>query len=163
MKSTKEQRAWYWYDWANSAYITTTATVIIGPYLTSLANNAACPDLADGATCLTPVMLLRRKGNRRHRQLGYAWVAAMLLTALTSLFFNTRSPSGLGVFSGDFSPIHILSGIVIVMVPRLVMHARAQNHRAHQRTVHGLVIGALLIAGFFTFRFDRMLGRWLFG
>ena len=115
------------------------------------------------ATSLTPVMLLRRKGNRRHRQLGYAWVAAMLLTALTSLFFNTRSPSGLGVFSGDFSPIHILSGIVIVMVPRLVMHARAQNHRAHQRTVHGLVIGALLIAGFFTFRFDRMLGRWLFG
>ena len=58
MKSTKEQRAWYWYDWANSAYITTTATVLIGPYLTSLANNAACPDLADGATCQTPVMLL---------------------------------------------------------------------------------------------------------
>jgi UMF1 family MFS transporter len=58
MKSTKEQRAWYWYDWANSAYITTTATVIIGPYLTSLANNAACPDLAEGATCRNPVMLL---------------------------------------------------------------------------------------------------------
>ena len=58
MKSTKEQKAWYWYDWANSAYITTTATVIIGPYLTSLATNAACPDLAEGATCLNPVMLL---------------------------------------------------------------------------------------------------------
>ncbi len=58
MKSTREQRAWYWYDWANSAYITTTATVIIGPYLTSLANNAACPDLAEGATCRNPVMLL---------------------------------------------------------------------------------------------------------
>ncbi|HEY3409775.1 MAG TPA: MFS transporter, partial [Propionicimonas sp.] len=43
---------------ANSAYITTTATVIIGPYLTSLATNAACPDLAEGATCLNPVMLL---------------------------------------------------------------------------------------------------------
>ncbi|MCC6498099.1 MAG: MFS transporter, partial [Propionibacteriaceae bacterium] len=58
MKSTREQRAWYWYDWANSAYITTTATVIIGPYLTSLANNAACPDLAEGVTCRNPVMLL---------------------------------------------------------------------------------------------------------
>jgi MFS transporter, UMF1 family len=58
MKSTKEQRSWYWYDWANSAYITTTATVIIGPYLTSLANNAACPDLADGQVCQNPVMLL---------------------------------------------------------------------------------------------------------
>lgn len=58
MRSTKMQRSWYWYDWANSAYITTTATVIIGPYLTSLANNAACPDLAPGAVCQTPVMLL---------------------------------------------------------------------------------------------------------
>ncbi|MBA3021240.1 MFS transporter [Propionicimonas sp.] len=58
MKSTKEQRSWYWYDWANSAYITTTATVIIGPYLTSLANNAACPDLVDGQVCQNPVMLL---------------------------------------------------------------------------------------------------------
>jgi UMF1 family MFS transporter len=58
MKSTREQRAWYWYDWANSAYITTTATVIIGPYLTSLATNAACPALPDGQVCQTPVMLL---------------------------------------------------------------------------------------------------------
>jgi UMF1 family MFS transporter len=58
MNSTPQQRSWYWYDWANSAYITTTATVIIGPYLTSLANNAACPDLADGQVCQNPVMLL---------------------------------------------------------------------------------------------------------
>ena len=28
---TREQRAWYWYDWANSAYVTTTATVLIEP------------------------------------------------------------------------------------------------------------------------------------
>ncbi|MDR1790376.1 MAG: MFS transporter [Propionibacteriaceae bacterium] len=56
-KSTKQQRAWYWYDWANSAYITTTATVIIGPYLTSLANNAACPGLESGATCENPIYL----------------------------------------------------------------------------------------------------------
>ena len=34
---TREQRAWYWYDWANSAYVTTTATVLMAPYLTSVA------------------------------------------------------------------------------------------------------------------------------
>ena len=28
--------------------------------------------------------------------------------------------------------------------------------------VRGLVIGALLIAGFFTFPFNRLLGSWLF-
>ncbi len=58
MKSTRQQRSWYWYDWANSAYVTTTSTVLIGPYLTALANNAACPDLADGAVCQVPVQLL---------------------------------------------------------------------------------------------------------
>jgi MFS transporter, UMF1 family len=58
VKSTAAQRSWYWYDWANSAYITTTATVLIGPYLTSLANNAACPELVDGQTCQNPVLFL---------------------------------------------------------------------------------------------------------
>jgi len=38
----KEQKAWYWYDWANSAYVTTIATVLFGPYVTSLAEQAAC-------------------------------------------------------------------------------------------------------------------------
>ncbi|MEZ5088824.1 MAG: MFS transporter [Micropruina sp.] len=59
IRSTRQQRAWYFYDWANSAYVTTTATVILGPYLTSLAVNAACPGLPSGQVCTTPVSLLR--------------------------------------------------------------------------------------------------------
>ena len=38
----KEQRAWYFYDWANSAYVTTVATVLFAPYLTAVAETAAC-------------------------------------------------------------------------------------------------------------------------
>ncbi|MCA0306835.1 MAG: MFS transporter [Actinobacteria bacterium] len=57
MRSTREQRAWYWYDWANSAFYTTTATVLISPYLVSLATNAACPDVGSGQ-CSRPVLLL---------------------------------------------------------------------------------------------------------
>jgi UMF1 family MFS transporter len=38
----REQRAWYWYDWANSAYVTTIATVLLAPYLISVAEQAAC-------------------------------------------------------------------------------------------------------------------------
>ncbi len=38
----KEQRAWYWYDWANSAYVTTIATVLFAPYLTSVAETSVC-------------------------------------------------------------------------------------------------------------------------
>lgn len=36
----REQKAWYWYDWANSAYTTTIGTVFFGPYFISLAENA---------------------------------------------------------------------------------------------------------------------------
>lgn len=38
----RERRAWYFYDWANSGYITTVGTVLFAPYLTSVAEQAAC-------------------------------------------------------------------------------------------------------------------------
>ncbi|MHB8534873.1 MAG: MFS transporter [Sulfuricaulis sp.] len=40
----REQRAWYFYDWANSAFPTTVLTVFIGPYLTTIAKAAAGAD-----------------------------------------------------------------------------------------------------------------------
>ena len=42
LKSDKSTlRAWYFYDWAISAFTTTVITVLIGPYLTEIAKNAA--------------------------------------------------------------------------------------------------------------------------
>ena len=40
LAQAREQKAWYWYDWANSAYTTTIGTVFFGPYFISLAENA---------------------------------------------------------------------------------------------------------------------------
>ncbi|MBG0816716.1 MFS transporter [Planomonospora sp. ID82291] len=37
----REQRGWYWYDWATSAFNTTVMTVFLGPYLTEIARTAA--------------------------------------------------------------------------------------------------------------------------
>ena len=37
----KEHRAWYWYDWANSAFATTIAGVLFAPYLIEIAKEAA--------------------------------------------------------------------------------------------------------------------------
>ncbi|RJL35367.1 MFS transporter [Bailinhaonella thermotolerans] len=37
----RERRAWYLYDWANSAFYTTVITVFFGPYLTGIAEAAA--------------------------------------------------------------------------------------------------------------------------
>lgn len=39
--SPQERRAWYLYDWANSAFATTVATLFLGPYLTAMAKSAA--------------------------------------------------------------------------------------------------------------------------
>jgi MFS transporter, UMF1 family len=48
----REQRAWYFYDWANSGYVTTVATVLFAPYLTSVAERAACgPGVTDDNPC----------------------------------------------------------------------------------------------------------------
>jgi UMF1 family MFS transporter len=39
----REQRGWYVYDWAMSAFSTTVITVFLGPYLTDIAREAAGP------------------------------------------------------------------------------------------------------------------------
>ncbi|WP_055532654.1 MFS transporter [Streptomyces graminilatus] len=40
----REQRGWYFYDWAVSVYSTSVLTVFLGPYLTSVAEKAADAD-----------------------------------------------------------------------------------------------------------------------
>lgn len=105
---------------------------------------------------LTPVMLLRPRGDRAHRTLGYVWVAAMFATALLS--FGIRISR-----NGGFSVIHILSAWVVLQMPLIVWTARTHRVARHRRAVRAMVIGALLAAGFFTFPFHRLLGQWLFG
>lgn len=105
---------------------------------------------------LTPVMLLRRRGDETHRLLGWIWVTAMFLTALDTLFIR-------GINRGGFSWIHILSVWTMIQVPLIVWTARAHKVARHRSAVRGMVTGALLIAGFFTFLFDRLLGQWLLG
>ncbi|MBT0667860.1 hypothetical protein HT136_05705 [Novosphingobium profundi] len=108
------------------------------------------------ALALTPMLLWRARGTTRHRVLGYTWSAAMLATAIDSFLVRISHPGHLG-------PIHALSFLTLVLVPLLVISARRHDVYRHRRTVRGLIIGALLIAGFFTFPFHRLLGHWLFG
>jgi uncharacterized membrane protein len=108
------------------------------------------------ALVLTPVMLLRRRGDQRHRVLGWVWAAALFGTAFISLFVKVLNP-------GHFSYIHLLSILTIVQVPLIILYARRHDHKRHRQAVRGMVIGALLVAGFFTLPFGRLLGHWLFG
>ena len=108
------------------------------------------------ALAITPVMLWRRRGDRLHRRLGWIWSICMFTTALLS--FDLRF-----INRGEFSVIHLLSLLTLVGVPVLVISARRHDIARHRRQARGFVIGALLVAGFFTFPFGRLLGGWLFG
>ena len=69
------------------------------------------------ALVLTPVMLLRRRGDPLHRRIGWVWVTAMILTAAIS--FTVRNAS-----HGGFSVIHILSAWTLVQVPLIAWSSR---------------------------------------
>jgi uncharacterized membrane protein len=105
---------------------------------------------------ITPVQLLRRRGDGVHRLLGWIWALSLFSTALIS--FGIRD-----INDGGFSFVHIFSIITIVTVPLLVLAARHHRIARHRGAVRGLVTGALLTAGYFTLMPNRMLGGWLWG
>jgi uncharacterized membrane protein len=108
------------------------------------------------AMLLSPIMLLRRRGDRWHRILGLMWFAAMAISCLVSFDLQL-------INDGGFSPIHILSVTTLILLPRIWWNARQHQIIAHRRGIRLVIAGALLIAGFFTFGFNRILGQWLFG
>jgi UMF1 family MFS transporter len=58
-EAEREQRAWYFYDWANSAYVTTVGTVLFAPYLTAVAETASCGKAGtDAHPCTTNLHVL---------------------------------------------------------------------------------------------------------
>ena len=108
------------------------------------------------ALALTPIQLLRRRGDSQHRLLGRVWVIAIFLAAAFSFLVHT-------INRGGFSFIHLLSAYVIVAAPVIWWSARTHRVALHRGNVRGMVTGALLIAGVFTLPFGRLLGVWLFG
>lgn len=98
-------------------------------------------------------VLVRRKGDALHRALGKLWAVLMLVTALSSF--------GLRGLTGSLSPIHLLSLLVLVMIPRGIHLARRHRIEAHRRVMSLTYLG-LAIAALFTLLPGRLLGTWLF-
>ena len=103
---------------------------------------------------LGSVMLWRRKGDRLHRWLGRIWAALMVIAAVASF--------GLHGLTGHIGPIHILSAITLIGIPRAIWDARRGNVARHRRTMTIIYTG-LIVAGYFTLIPTRLLGHFLFG
>ena len=106
------------------------------------------------ALSITPVMLVRARGDALHRMLGKIWVVAMFFTAIVSFMIPPL---------GNFSPIFVLSAITTWQSLYIWYTARKKDWRSHLRQVRILVGGGLVVAGFFTFQFGRLFDRWIGG
>jgi uncharacterized membrane protein len=112
---------------------------------------------AMGAFALGVVQLAAPKGTIPHRTVGWTWVALMLTVAVSSFWIY-----GIRMI-GPFSAIHLLSISILVTVPLAVLAARRHHVTTHRKAMTFIFIGALVIAGFFTFMPGRIMYRVAFG
>jgi uncharacterized membrane protein len=114
---------------------------------------------AMAAFALGTYLLNGRKGVRVHRVLGWAWAALMLVVAVSSLWISGTSPR----LIGPFGPIHLLTVMVLVLLPTALYFARRHRVTGHAKTMRGLYWGALVIAGGFTLLPGRIMHAVVFG
>jgi uncharacterized membrane protein len=112
---------------------------------------------AMGAFALGVVQLTAPKGTIPHRTVGWIWVALMLTVAVSSFWIHD-----IRMF-GPFSAIHLLSIVTLVTVPAAVLAARRHRVVTHRKAMTSIFVGALVIAGFFTFMPGRIMYRVAFG
>jgi uncharacterized membrane protein len=112
---------------------------------------------AMAAFVLGIVQFASPKGTLPHRTMGYAWVGLMLVVAASSFAIHGKNQWG------GFSVIHLLSIIVLVLVPLAVLAARRHHVVTHRWAMITLFSGALVIAGGFTLLPGRIMHRVFFG
>jgi uncharacterized membrane protein len=103
------------------------------------------------------VQLTAPKATIPHRLIGWSWAVLMLIVAISSLFIHEIR------LWGPWSPIHLLSILVLVTLPLAVLHARRHDVRQHRMAMLMLFSGALVIAGVFTFLPGRIMHSVVFG
>lgn len=100
-------------------------------------------------------LLLAPKGFRLHKTLGWGWVIAMAVTAVSSFFIT-------GLMGTMYSPIHAISAWTMIGLPFGVAAARRKQIKKHRQQMTGMFIGAMVIAGLFTFLPGRLMWQIFF-
>jgi uncharacterized membrane protein len=97
------------------------------------------------------------KGTLPHRTVGWIWVGLMAIVAVSSFWIHEIR------LLGPWSPIHLLSIMVLGLLPVAVVAARRHNVSRHRKTMIGIFTGGLVIAGLFTFLPGRIMHAVVFG
>lgn len=113
---------------------------------------AALPALVIG-----PFVVFRPHRDRVHKALGYVWIAAMLVLAISGLFIESEM-----ALIAHLGPIHLLSFYTLWGLLQGVLHALRRNIPAHRVTMRNLWFGAMGLAGLMTLLPGRRMNSILF-
>jgi uncharacterized membrane protein len=106
---------------------------------------------AMAAFLLGVVQLTAPKGTLPHRTIGWIWASLMVLVCVTAFFIHELR------WWGEWSPIHLLAIFTLITVPLGVFWAHRHLVTAHKWTMVSIFLGALVIAGLFTFMPGRIM------
>ncbi len=106
---------------------------------------------AMAAFVLGIVQFTAPKGTLPHRTVGWIWVGLMTLVSVTAFFIHEIR------LWGPWSPIHLLAIGTLVSLPLAIRHARRHFVEHHRRAMISIFVGALVIAGGFTFLPGRIM------
>ena len=112
---------------------------------------------AIAALVLGIVQFVAPKGTLPHRTIGWIWVLLMAAVAVSAFWIHEIR------LVGPFSPIHLLSIFVPVMLFLAVRYARRHNVSGHKRAMTSIFFGALIVAGAFTLLPGRIMHAVVFG
>jgi uncharacterized membrane protein len=112
---------------------------------------------AMAAFALGLVQFAAPKGSLQHRTIGWVWVGLMASVALSSFWIQQIR------LVGPWSPIHLLSIYVLIVLPLAVWAAHRHRVAAHRRAMIMMFSGALVIAGLLTLLPGRIMHKVVFG
>ena len=85
------------------------------------------------ALLLGIAILTRRKGTFSHRTLGWTWVMLMAAASVSSVFIRDYKIANIA----GYTPIHLLTVTVAVMLPLAIWYIRRGNVSGHRRMMTG--------------------------
>jgi uncharacterized membrane protein len=112
---------------------------------------------AMSAFVLGLVQFAAPKGTLPHRTIGWVWVLLVIAVAISSFWIHQIR------LVGPWSPIHLLSIFVLIMLPLAVWRAHRHRVSEHRRGMIAIFSGALVVAGLFTLLPGRIMHAVLFG